>query len=272
MAMVETITEGKAALDRCGDLFDSDPIGCNLVASSLRTDQECDLLRIHDQGQTVGVAVRWNDGYTLSPLSGGTEHLLADELPTSDNLRLMGSPGDTASVAGYWSERVGGAIETVELFRVYRLAELSSSDAAGQVAVLRSEHVEQSAEWMVDFGTATGLTSTTEAARAQVERSISEGRLFGWIVGGELVSQLGCSVERCGVVRIGGVFTPDERQGRGYASALTAAVSRAQQAKPEVDEVTLNTQASNPSTNRLYRRLGFESVAELLVVVLRTTD
>jgi predicted GNAT family acetyltransferase len=95
--------------------------------------------------------------------------------------------------------------------------------------------------------------------------------MFGWMVGDQLVSQLGCSAERYGVTRIGGVFTPAELQGHGYASALTSAVSREQQARRDIDEVTLNTQASNPGTNRLYRRLGFEPVAELLVVSLRTS-
>ncbi len=159
----------------------------------------------------------------------------------------------------------------MELFRVYRLAVLRSSDVPGQLVALTADHAEQSTEWMMDFGLATGLTTTTEAARAQVNRSISEGRMFGWMVGDQLVSQLGCSAERYGVARIGGVFTPAELQGHGYASALTSAVSREQQARRDIDEVTLNTQASNPGTNRLYRRLGFEPVAELLVVSLRTS-
>ncbi len=240
MGIVETITEGPVGLERCRDLFVSDPIGCNLVATSLSSGRDVQLLLATDVNKVLGAAVRWRDSYTLTPLSGAAAGLLADKLPVSDDLRLMGSPSDTANVAGYWSERVGGAVETVELFRVYRLKALRPPDVAGRIVVLGGENVDLAVEWMMDFGHETGLVVNQETARAQVEGAVSEGRLYGWMDADGLVAQLGCSAERYGVVRIGGVFTPAQQRGHGYASALTSAVSRAQRARPEVDEVTLN--------------------------------
>ena len=39
-------------------------------------------------------------------------------------------------------------------------------------------------------------------------------------------------------------------------------------ARQKVDEIVLDQPASNAATNRMYRRLGFESVADALVVRL----
>ena len=57
--------------------------------------------------------------------------------------------------------------------------------------------------------------------------------------------------------RIGPVYTPPARRGRGYASALVAAVSQAR-----LDAGTrfcfLYTDLANPTSNRIYVALGYE--------------
>ena len=71
------------------------------------------------------------------------------------------------------------------------------------------------------------------------------------------------------MVRINGVYTPPELRKDGHSGALiTAAVAAQQIARQKVDEIVLDQPASNAATNRMYRRLGFESVAEALVVHL----
>jgi predicted GNAT family acetyltransferase len=64
-------------------------------------------------------------------------------------------------------------------------------------------------------------------------------------------------------IRIGGVYTPPELRGRGYASSAVAALSARL-----LDEgrrlCFLFTDASNPTSNSIYRRIGYEQVAEVV--------
>jgi predicted GNAT family acetyltransferase len=64
-----------------------------------------------------------------------------------------------------------------------------------------------------------------------------------------------------GMVRVDPVYTPARLRGRGYAGAVTAAVSRAALAAGATD-VVLFTDPANPTSNALYQRIGYVRVAD----------
>jgi predicted GNAT family acetyltransferase len=100
--------------------------------------------------------------------------------------------------------------------------------------------------------------------------SINQGRVFVWMSDNVAVCAVGHSpvvlVPSGSVVRIGPVYTPPFARGHGYASQLTAAVSKnlVQQGKG----VMLFTDASNTTSNGVYVRLGYEKIAEIVECVL----
>ena len=63
------------------------------------------------------------------------------------------------------------------------------------------------------------------------------------------------------VTRVGLVYTPPEHRRHGYAAACTAAVSQAALDAGAACCV-LYTQLSNPQSNAIYRRLGYEPIQE----------
>ena len=66
-------------------------------------------------------------------------------------------------------------------------------------------------------------------------------------------------------MRIGPVYTPPELRGRGYASALTAEVSqRVLDAGKRF--CFLYTDRSNPTSNAIYERIGYRTVAEAAAI------
>ena len=67
----------------------------------------------------------------------------------------------------------------------------------------------------------------------------------------------------CGIARIGPVYTPSEHRRRGYAAACTAAVSQ-HVLDHHAEGCVLYTALANPTSNTIYRRLGYEAVAETL--------
>jgi predicted GNAT family acetyltransferase len=68
-----------------------------------------------------------------------------------------------------------------------------------------------------------------------------------------------------GVVRVAPVYTPAELRRHGYAGAVTAAVTRAALDAGATD-VVLFTDVANPTSNALYRRLGYRPVEDRVVL------
>ncbi len=62
-------------------------------------------------------------------------------------------------------------------------------------------------------------------------------------------------------IRIGPVYTPPEQRGRGYASALVAALS-AERLDAGNRFCFLYTDLANATSNAIYRRIGYEQVCE----------
>jgi ribosomal protein S18 acetylase RimI-like enzyme len=87
--------------------------------------------------------------------------------------------------------------------------------------------------------------------------AIAEGAYYGIRVGGRLVSAAGTHVvspeARLGVV--GNVMTHVDYRGRGYATAVTSAVTG--ELLRFCDQAVLNVRADNPPALQAYRRLGY---------------
>jgi predicted GNAT family acetyltransferase len=64
------------------------------------------------------------------------------------------------------------------------------------------------------------------------------------------------------VVRVQYVYTPPELRSRGYASALVGELSRLLQS--EGRRVILFTNLANPTSNSIYRQIGYRAVGEAL--------
>jgi predicted GNAT family acetyltransferase len=79
------------------------------------------------------------------------------------------------------------------------------------------------------------------------------------------VSMAGLTRQVAGTIRVGPVYTPPGLRRRGYAGAVTAAVSRAA-LDAGADEVLLFTDLANPTSNSLYQRLGFQPVEDRVLM------
>lgn len=272
MAEIETITDSSAALEKCGDMFRADPLGCNRVATSLYPGRGVELLRVSEGPDTIGAAVSSSAGYTLTPLQGDAAALIADAIPTEKRLRVVGAPSDVARVAGRWSERCDGAIDTGRLFRWYRLGEIKPRrKRGGSMQVAARDRIDPAARWIVDHSDEIGVARTLDDATAQATDAINESRLVEWAVKGDVVSQLIVSPARLGVARINSVYTPPNLRKEGYSGTLAVAVAAQQIARQKVNDVVVDIPAADGVLNRMYRGLGFESTFETLAVWLVPT-
>jgi uncharacterized protein len=90
---------------------------------------------------------------------------------------------------------------------------------------------------------------------------VERGGFWLWEVNGQVVAMAGTTGATPNSIRILSVYTPAPMRGRGYASALVAAVTQ-----QELDRgrrmVFLSTDLANPTSNRIYQALGYEPVGD----------
>jgi RimJ/RimL family protein N-acetyltransferase len=88
--------------------------------------------------------------------------------------------------------------------------------------------------------------------------AITDGLYFGIRVGGRLVSAAGTHVisRAAKLAVVGNVMTHADFRGRGYATAVTGAVTA--DLLRFCDQVVLNVRADNPPALAAYRRLGYQ--------------
>jgi GNAT superfamily N-acetyltransferase len=151
--------------------------------------------------------------------------------------------------------------------RLHRLATLipPSPAPAGRPRAAAPADRELLVGWVRDFADGTGQPGT-HAERAVDER-IASGRLTLWEDEGVPVSMAGLSPRIAGMVRVSTVYTPPERRGRGYAAGVTAEISRAAR-EAGAREVLLFTDLANPTSNGVYRRIGYRPVSDRLLISL----
>ncbi|HET7727984.1 MAG TPA: GNAT family N-acetyltransferase, partial [Candidatus Limnocylindrales bacterium] len=87
--------------------------------------------------------------------------------------------------------------------------------------------------------------------------SIAEGIYYGIRVNGRLVAAAGTHVisRAARLAVVGNVLTHADHRGRGYATAVTSAVT--QDLLRFCDQVVLNVRSDNPPAIQAYRRLGY---------------
>ena len=118
--------------------------------------------------------------------------------------------------------------------------------------------------WHRQFGIDAGLPM--HDVTASVLDRLEHAGMWLWEVAGTPVSMAGhaavVSAQDRRVARIGPVYTPAVLRGRGYGSAVTAAV--VDELLPRCDTVMLFADAANPASNDIYRALGFGVAGEIV--------
>ena len=168
------------------------------------------------------------------------------------------------TIGEIWHRRAGVEPVVERRTRLYRLGQLLPPDPAppGQPRVAGTDDRALLFDWHDRFhhevGEEIGDRTTI------IDDKISYGGLTLWEVDAIPVAMAGRTRVSGGMIRIGPVFTPVELRSQGYGGAVTAAVSAA--AQQLAAEVLLFTDLTNPISNAIYQRLGYQPVQDRWVV------
>ncbi|MEU0947678.1 GNAT family N-acetyltransferase [Streptomyces canus] len=207
-------------------------------------------------------------GLGLTPLSAEQADALAGRLVAlGHSVPSVSADDATAAVfAEAWQRHAGEASRVRVRLRLHRLGTLvpPQSLPAGRGRLVGERDHEQLMDMCRGFAADVGEAVTIDAGSWAGTRFADKSYMFWENSDGTPVSMAGANPMVAGLVQVDPVYTPAHLRGRGYAGAVTVEVSRAALAAGATD-VVLFTDAGNPTSNALYRRLGYVPVVDWVV-------
>jgi hypothetical protein len=177
---------------------------------------------------------------------------------------VVGPKAPVAEFAELWQEATGTEAQLEIAQRCFRAEHVKAPpDVSGAMRVYEGRDRELAVEWMDAFVAEALHGPEPESSAEFVDRRAEDpdGGLVIWD-DGEAVSMAGFGGRTPNGIRIGPVYTPTELRGRGYASALTAALT--QRLLDEGRQFCfLFTDLANPTSNSIYQRIGYRPVSDV---------
>ena len=174
-----------------------------------------------------------------------------------------GARPEADDFAAAWVRLAGGrAIERMRL-RLHRLETLEDvREGPGAMRAATPADRDLLIGWMQAFAEETGVQGGADELARGVDANIRLPLgMVVWEDGGRVVSLAGSRSTSPGVARVGPVYTPPDVRARGYATRLTWELTRALLERGE-HTIVLFTDQANPTSNSIYRRIGYLPVCE----------
>ncbi len=208
-----------------------------------------------------GVVLEGDDATSDAALAAITVDLAARQwsLPTA-----IGPDPIPARFAKLWAAQTDVHAEVGVRERAFVLRQVIPPRAtAGSMRVATADDTALVQQWYVEFGIEAlgGIEVRNDAeTRRHAARAVEQGKIYLW-EDDSSVSMAGVARPTPNGISIGPVYTPPHLRGQGYASALVAALSQ-----HLLDQgrqfITLFTDLSNPTSNRIYQAVGYEPVCD----------
>lgn len=229
------------------------------------------LATVERDGEVVLAAARV-PGLSLSLTTAddveAIEPLVADIADAARDLSGVNGPADLAErFAVAWAARTGGSTHLAMRMRLFvcERPRPPAEDVPGALRAANHRDRDLLVDWLEAFNTEAvpHQPRDREGTAEAVDRLLSapEPRLFLWEDDERPVSMAVSSHDPPASPRISGVYTPPALRRRGYAAACVSAVS-ASLLDAGHQRVLLFTDLANPTSNRVYQRIGFEPLAD----------
>ena len=256
-------------LNRAGVFLSSQPVLHNLILTILHArvaqgDPGRYWMAVQRE-DTVGVVVQSPLTFpaTLTPMEPPVTTAMADAIAEA-GVALPGINGEAATAAlfaGQWSERSKSAATPFQGNRLYEFLESGQApEIEGKLRQAGPIDRSLTILWTRAFQQEIG--ESADDTELRVDRGLAARQLWLWDRSGETLSMAVSREPVHGVVRLSGVYTPPDKRRHGYAAACVHALSK--QLGDAGYRCILYTDLGNPTSNSIYRRIGYRAVAEAL--------
>ena len=164
--------------------------------------------------------------------------------------------------AQHWTRLTGQTAQPRTQMAIYQLTRVIPPAASppGGMRFAQAADLELIARWIEAFRVDVGEAHPT-AARTMAADYLADSSLVLWETGGQPVSLAGFKGRTPNGIRVILVYTPSAHRGRGYASALVAALSQ-HLLDTGRKFCFLYADLAAPTPNRIYQRIGYEHVCD----------
>jgi predicted GNAT family acetyltransferase len=182
-----------------------------------------------------------------------------DKLPSA-----LGAIEDTKAFVELWHERTRQPYHLHMQQGIYQLTKVNPvKNVSGDYRVATVNERELMLDWALDFAfEALGEKLDRDEYGKLIDRKLENNLtncLRLWWDEGQPVAMITSTRPTPNGVTVTMVYTPPDLRGRGYASALTAAIS--QELLDSGKKLCfLYTDMSNPTSNKIYQNIGYELV------------
>ena len=177
---------------------------------------------------------------------------------------VTGPPDEVEAFAEAWFSATGRPVAGRESLGLYRADSVEPPDGvAGALRTADEADVSLLAGWVEAFVSELGHVERAPDPEALLRTRMAGGRVRLWVDGDRPVAMASTSPPVDRVSRVSLVYTPPADRRRGYASAVTAAVTSAELASG-ARACMLYTERSNSTANAVYRRIGYVDLGDHL--------
>jgi len=243
-------------------------IGGRLRAEPEPNGSPAYLATVERDGDVVAAALRTPPHNVILAETDELEAItaLAADLAAADPSLpgVLGSKAVAARFVDAWGRVTGADARVAIAERIYCCERVVPPEGVpGRMRAYEERDRELVVGWFCDFAAeAMPDAPVDERAEDVLDRRLAEpeGGIRLW-VDDDAVCVAGFGGSTPNGIRIGPVYTPPERRRRGYAAALTAALTtRLLEGRRFC---FLFTDLANPTSNSVYTRIGYEPVADV---------
>jgi uncharacterized protein len=181
---------------------------------------------------------------------------------------LIGDRKLIVELSGYLST-LRDVTATVEMDQgLYKLEKVKRKIISkGKLRALKEQEHFLVKEWVYHFCDEVNLPITMDEADVKADELIRKGKLMGWEIGGGIVSMANATRPTERNITVNFVYTPIKHRKKGFASDCVGALSQLM-LDQGYQSTSLYTDLSNPTSNKIYQEIGYEWVADSVVMVL----
>ncbi|WP_157734735.1 GNAT family N-acetyltransferase [Actinopolyspora erythraea] len=233
------------------------------------------LLTLHEAGSVLGAYLRtppFPGDVGALPCPGSTfsetVEALCEHDPEPGSLR--GPAEFVDRVSAEWCRQTGVSRELRTRQRLYELGTLDfPTGVGGEERGFFESDVTWLADWRAEYARDTGdVAIGTDSSERRLRSFLDSGRVpVLWSDGARPVSMAFYSTPRHGMSRIGNVYTPSRFRRNGYGAAVTASAAR-RACRAGASRIVLFADLANPTSNSVYRSLGFRPVHDTHEIAL----
>lgn len=150
--------------------------------------------------------------------------------------------------------------------RLYKLEDVVKKPLKdGRLVKMALHNLPLIADWVYQFCKDIDESISRNDAEIKAKDLIEKGKVYGWQVGGEIVSIANASRPTKSNITINFVYTPIEERKKGYASSCVSALSELM-LNSGFRTTSLYTDLANPTSNKIYMEIGYKPIMDCIVI------